>query len=114
MKNKQNMEIKNITYYNNGTNSQLHVYFADGKEFHRTIQAYEVRKLARLRNIDGDWQSCLAGLLKKYAAPQQQTGRPLLRYDRYGAALLNPAFREYASIVGEDAAKELKVIYKIG
>ena len=57
-------KIRLFNYYNNGADSKIHVYFEDGTEWHRTVDAYDVMKLAK----EGD--KYLPKLFEKYKEPQ--------------------------------------------
>ena len=39
-------KVRLFNYYNNGSDSKVNVYFANGKERHRTIDSSDVQKLA--------------------------------------------------------------------
>ena len=39
-------KVRLFNYYNNGSDSKVNVYFANGKEWHRTIDSSDVQKLA--------------------------------------------------------------------
>lgn len=66
-------KIRLFNYYNNGAESKINVYFADGTEWHRTVDAIDVMKLAK----EGD--KYLPHLFEKYKEPQKKqewvTGR---------------------------------------
>lgn len=57
-------KIRLFNYHNNGNESKVNVYFADGTEWHRTVMACEVRKLAR------EGENYLPVLMEKYKQPQ--------------------------------------------
>lgn len=57
-------KIRLYNHYNNGNNSKVNVYFEDGTEWHRTVTAYEVTRLAHLG------EAYLKVLLEKYKYPQ--------------------------------------------
>lgn len=57
-------EVRLFNYYNNGDDSKVNVYFADGAEWHRTITSTDVQKLAH------EGKSYLPTLCEKYRQPQ--------------------------------------------
>ena len=57
-------KIRLYNHYNNGNNSKVNVYFEDGTEWHRTVTAYDVMRLAH------EGETYLEVLLKKYKNPQ--------------------------------------------
>lgn len=57
-------EIRVYNFYNNGSNSKVHVYFKDGTQWHRTVEAYEVQQLAKIG------ETYLETLMQKYKDPQ--------------------------------------------
>jgi hypothetical protein len=59
--------IRKFNYYNNGTESKVNVYFTDGTEWHRTIQAREVVELAHCG------EEYLKDLFAKYREPQPKS-----------------------------------------
>ena len=54
-------KVRLFNYYNNGSDSKVNVYFANGKEWHRTIDSSDVQKLAH----EGEWY--LKTLFGKYS-----------------------------------------------
>ncbi len=40
-------KVRLFNHYNNGANSKVNVYFVDGTEWHRTVDASDVQKLAK-------------------------------------------------------------------
>ena len=42
-------KVRLFNYYNNGSDSKVNVYFANGKERHKTIDSSDVQKLAHDR-----------------------------------------------------------------
>ena len=54
-------KVRLFNYYNNGSDSKVNVYFANGKERHKTIDSYDVQKLAY------DWKGYLKTLFVKYS-----------------------------------------------
>ena len=62
-------KVRLFNYHNNGNDSKVNVYFADGTEWHRTITSQEVQKLAH------EGESYLPILLDKYNEPQPKTER---------------------------------------
>ena len=57
-------KVRLMNFHNNGDNSKVNVYFEDGTEWHRTVTAYEVTRLAH------EGEAYLEVLLKKYKNPQ--------------------------------------------
>lgn len=57
-------KVRLFNFYNNGSNSKVNVYFQDGTEWHRTVEAYEVQQLAHQGEV------YLSTLFKKYKVPQ--------------------------------------------
>lgn len=53
-----------MNFHNNGDNSKVNVYFEDGTEWHRTVTAYEVTRLAH------EGLAFLEVLFEKYTIPQ--------------------------------------------
>lgn len=57
-------EIRIYNFYNNGSNSKVNVYFKDGSQWHRTVEAYEVQQLSK------KGETYLETLMQKYKEPQ--------------------------------------------
>jgi len=57
-------KVRLFNHYNNGNDSRVNVYFEDGTEWHRTVTAYDVTRLAR------EGVPYLLALMEKYKKPQ--------------------------------------------
>ena len=57
-------KVRLFNHYNNGADSKVNVYFEDGTEWHRTVDASDVMKLAK------EGEKYLPHLFEKYREPQ--------------------------------------------
>lgn len=92
--------IRTFNAYNNGDQSKVNIYFADGTEFHRTISARDAMRIGR------EGESVLAEIMEKYSEPQPKPEPiKLTPREQYEMDLVNPVTREMAAVVGWDKMK---------
>ena len=78
-------KVRLFNHYNNGANSKVNVYFEDGTEWHRTVDASDIQKLAK------EGEKYLPQLMKKYKEPQKKQEWVTARINPYtGIRMDNP------------------------
>ena len=70
-------KVRLFNHYNNGANSKVNVYFVDGTEWHRTVDASDVQKLAK------EGEKYLPQLMEKYKEPQKKQEWVTARVNQY-------------------------------